>query len=138
MFIIIIFRYPEDFFEIPKIDQVINRQKVSTIRYMYYYESQDVIWNRDLIWNVLVCLSSTLCIIYSSLHSLIICVWMRTVCQIILIHYLLLIYHKLLAMAKRSPILYSLPDCYHYHYHYHYRYRCCYSVSQMMVYIKRS
>ena len=51
---------------------------------------------------------------------------MRMGCQRILIHFLLLISHKLVLIAKRSPLLHFLPDCY--------RYR--YSVPKMMFYIK--
>ena len=47
-------------------------------------------------------------------------------CQRILIHFLLLISHKLPAIAKCPPLPYLIPD--------HYRY----SVPKMMVYIKRS
>ena len=53
--------------------------------------------------------------------------WMG--CQIILIHFLLLIDHKSLAIAKHSSLLYLLPDCYQNRYHHQY----CYSVPNMMI-----
>ena len=51
---------------------------------------------------------------------------MRKECQIIVIHFLLLIYHKYTACAKRYPLLYfiSIPDRYRY-------------VNKVTVYIKR-
>ena len=67
-------------------------------------------------------------IIYRSLQSFITCKWTRTGCQRILIHSLLLIYHKLLAIDKCPPHLFSLPN--------HHHYFC--SVSQMMVDINLS
>ena len=76
----------------------------------------DMIWNENLIWNVLVCLVFVQYIVYISLQSFITCVQMHTGCQIIPINFLLIVSHKQTAITKLFPLPYLLPDLYCHHY----------------------
>ena len=63
-----------------------------------------MLWNGEKIWNIFFCLSSVQFIFYGSLQSFITCI------QSVKEFSPLLISHKLLVIAKRSPLPCSLPD----------------------------